>query len=102
MRVRGRCRTLRPYRDLSEAITLLTLDLHPIFRNNRDLDVALRQALFRAAATGVDVLQVIPGKGTGKLRERVLATLAQAHLRKLYARVETDPDNAGRILVHLR
>ncbi|WP_329175107.1 Smr/MutS family protein [Streptomyces sp. NBC_01477] len=86
----------------SEAITLLTLDLHPIFRNNRDLDVAVRQALFRAAATGVDVLQIIPGKGTGKLRDRVLASLAQTHIRKLYARVETDPDNAGRILVHLR
>lgn len=85
-----------------EAVPLLTLDLHPIFRNNRDLDVALRQALFRAAATGVDVLQVIPGKGTGALRQRVLTTLAQTHLKKLYARVEVDPDNPGRILVHLR
>ena len=73
-----------------------------VFRNNRDLDVALRQALFRAAATGVDVLQVIPGKGTGALRQRVLTTLAQTHLKKLYARVEVDPDNPGRILVHLR
>lgn len=98
----GACRTLRPYGYRWEAVTLLTLDLHPIFRNNRDLDVALRQALFRAAATGVDVLQVIPGKGTGALRQRVLTTLAQTHLKKLYARVEVDPDNPGRILVHLR
>ncbi|MFG1809262.1 Smr/MutS family protein [Streptomyces sp. NPDC049040] len=93
---------MRSHGDTAEAITLLTLDLHPIFRNNRDLDVALRQALFRAAATGVDVLEVIPGKGTGKLRDRVLACLGQAHLRKLYARVEVDPHNSGRILVHLR
>jgi hypothetical protein len=28
--------------------------------------------------------------------------LAQKHIKKLYARVEQDPTNAGRILVHLR
>ncbi|WP_274038099.1 Smr/MutS family protein [Actinacidiphila cocklensis] len=76
--------------------------MHPIFRNNRDIDVALRQTLFKAAATGVDVVQIIPGKGTGRLRQRVLAVLSQKHIKKLYARVETDPSNPGRILVHLR
>ncbi|MEU1593423.1 Smr/MutS family protein [Streptomyces sp. NPDC005708] len=81
---------------------MLTLDLHPIFRNNRDIDVALRQTLFKAAATGVDVVQIIPGKGTGQLKKRVLAVLAQKHIKKLYVRVETDATNAGRVLVHLR
>ncbi|WNM36428.1 Smr/MutS family protein [Streptomyces sp. Li-HN-5-11] len=83
-------------------MALLTLDLHPIFRNNRDIDVALRQTLFKAAATGVDVVQIIPGKGTGRLKKRVLAVLAQKHLRKLYVRVETDATNSGRVLIHLR
>ena len=94
-------RPVRPTR-ASEAITLLTLDLHPIFRNNRDIDVALRQTLFKAAATGVDVVQIIPGKGTGQLKKRVLAVLAQKHIKKLYVRVETDATNTGRVLVHLR
>jgi phosphatidylserine/phosphatidylglycerophosphate/cardiolipin synthase-like enzyme len=85
-----------------EAIALLTLDLHPFFRSDRDIDVALRQALFKAAATGVDVVQIIPGKGTGQLKARVMAVLAQKHIKKLYLRVETDPANSGRILVHLR
>lgn len=83
-------------------MALLTLDLHPIFRNDRDIDMALRQALFKAAATGIDIVQIIPGKGTGRLKKRVLAVLAQKHIKKLYARVETDATNAGRILVHLR
>jgi dsDNA-specific endonuclease/ATPase MutS2 len=83
-------------------IALLTLDLHPIFRNNRDIDLALRETLFRAARTGVDVLQIIPGKGTGQLKKRVLAFLAQTHIKKLYVRVETDATNSGRILVHFR
>ncbi len=90
------------YAETPEAITLITLDLHPVFRSDRAIDTALRQTLFKAAATGVDVVQIIPGKGTGQLKKRVLAVLAQKHLRKLYAQVETDPTNAGRILVHLK
>jgi DNA-nicking Smr family endonuclease len=88
--------------NISEAMALITLDLHPFFRSDRDIDTALRQTLFKAAATGVDIVQIIPGKGTGQLKKRVLAVLAQKHIRKLYARVEQDPANAGRILVHLR
>lgn len=80
----------------------ITLDLHPIFRNNRDIDMALRETLFRAARTGVGVVEIIPGKGTGQLKKRVLAFLGQKHIRKLYVRVETDATNAGRVLVHLR
>ncbi|WP_405989664.1 Smr/MutS family protein [Streptomyces sp. NBC_00986] len=83
-------------------MALLTLDLHPMFRSDRDIDTALRQTLFKAAATGVDTVQIIPGKGTGQLKKRVLAVLAQKHLKKLYTQMETDPTNAGRILVHLR
>ncbi|HEV2636137.1 MAG TPA: Smr/MutS family protein [Actinocrinis sp.] len=81
---------------------MLTLDLHPIFRNNRDIELALRETLFKAAATGVDTVEIIPGKGTGKLKKRVLAFLAQKHIRKLYLRVETDATNEGRILVHFK
>jgi dsDNA-specific endonuclease/ATPase MutS2 len=81
---------------------MMTLDLHPIFRNNRDIELALREALFRAARTREPVLEIIPGKGSGQLMKRVLAFLGQKHIRKLYDRVETDPANTGRVLVHFR
>jgi DNA-nicking Smr family endonuclease len=81
---------------------LLTVDLHPIFRNNRDIDLALREMIFKAARTGEEVVAIIPGKGSGQLKRRVLTFLRQKHTRKLYARVETDPTNTGRILVHFR
>ena len=81
---------------------MITLDLHPIFRNNRDIELALRETLFRAARTGVDVVEIIPGKGTGQLKRRVLAFLGQKHIRKLYLRVETDAGNTGRVLVRFR
>jgi hypothetical protein len=85
-----------------ETIRLMTLDLHPIFRDQRAIDRAVREAVFKAAATGVDVLEIIPGKGSGTLKRRLLAFLGQRHLSKLYKRLEADPANEGRILVHFK
>ncbi|MGC0379749.1 Smr/MutS family protein [Streptomyces sp. SAI-229] len=79
---------------------MLSLDLHPLFRNNRDIELALRQFVFRAHHSGEPVAEIIPGKGTGQLQSRVLAFLGQKHMRKLYDRAEVDPHNTGRILVH--
>lgn len=78
----------------------LTVDLHPVFRSDRDIDNAVRSAVFRAVAQKVALLEIIPGKGAGTLKRRVLAKLAQPHLRKFYRRVEADSTNEGRILVH--
>ncbi|MYS42613.1 DNA mismatch repair protein MutS [Streptomyces sp. SID5998] len=79
---------------------MLNLDLHPLFRNNRDIELALRQFVFRAHRSGEPVAEIIPGKGTGQLRNRVLAFLGQKHIRKLYDRVEVSEANTGRVLVH--
>jgi DNA-nicking Smr family endonuclease len=80
----------------------LTLDLHPIFRNDRDVDIKVREMIFRAARERAPQVEIITGKGSGKLKGRVLALLRQPHLKKLYRRVEVDPDNEGRIVVHFR
>jgi DNA-nicking Smr family endonuclease len=79
----------------------LTVDLHGIFRSDRDIDQAVRGALFRAVQQQVKLVEIIPGKGSGKLKHRVLATLRQPHLKKFYRSVEVDPGNDGRVLVHL-
>jgi DNA-nicking Smr family endonuclease len=81
---------------------MLTLDLHPIFRNSRDIERALREVIFKAARTGADAVEIIPGKGSGKLKRRVMAFLSQKHIKKLYLRAEADPDNSGRVVVHFR
>jgi DNA-nicking Smr family endonuclease len=78
----------------------MKLDLHPIFRNNRDIEVALRQFIFRASNSGVAVAEIIPGKGSGQLKARVLTFLDQKPIKKLYARREVDPGNDGRVLVY--
>jgi DNA-nicking Smr family endonuclease len=78
----------------------LTVDLHGIFRSDRDIDSAVRAAIFRATKENVKVVEIIPGKGSGKLKRRVLAMLNQPHLKKFYRRVEADASNEGRVLVH--
>jgi DNA-nicking Smr family endonuclease len=79
---------------------VLTVDLHPIFRSDRDVDAAVRTAIFRAARERIPLVEIIPGKGGGTLRGRVLAMLRQPHLRRLYRSVESAPGNDGRVLVH--
>lgn len=79
---------------------MLSLDLHPIFRNNRDIDQSVRTFIFRAYNAGESKVEIIPGKGGGRLREHVLAYLNQRHMKRFYKRVETDRSNSGRIVVH--
>ena len=69
-------------------------------REDRDIELALRQFLFRANNSGEPVVEIIPGKGSGRLKARVLAFLDQKHIQKLYVRREVDSGNAGRILVY--
>jgi len=81
-------------------VAVLTLDLHPIFRNNRDIDRSVRAFLFKAYSSGESKAAIIPGKGRGQLRQHVLAYLNQRHMKRFYKRVETDSSNSGRIIVH--
>lgn len=81
---------------------MLSLDLHPIFRNNQDIDNALRTFVLRAASSGEAQAVIIPGKGKAQLAERVLTYLRQPHVRKHVPRAEVDSKNPGRILLYLR
>jgi Smr domain len=48
------------------------------------------------------VVEIIPGKGSGQLKKRVLRFLEQKEIKALYHRVEKDPKNFGRLFVHFR
>jgi hypothetical protein len=47
-------------------------------------------------------VEIIPGKGSGQLKKRVLRFLDQKEIRQLYHRVEKDSQNWGRLFVHFR
>lgn len=80
----------------------LKLDLHDLYNRGDEIDRALRQVLDEAVAKKAKLVEIIPGKGSGQLKKRVLRFLDQKEVRALYHRVEKDSDNFGRIFVHFR
>lgn len=80
----------------------LKLDLHPIARRGDLLDIELERVIAEAEHKRIATVEIIPGKGSGQLRRRVLRFLQRKDVRPRYHRVEKDRDNFGRIFVHFR
>jgi dsDNA-specific endonuclease/ATPase MutS2 len=80
----------------------LKLDLHDIYNRGSDIDAALRAIIDEAIRVKAKEIEIIPGKGSGQLKKRVLRFLAQEDVKPLYHRIEKDSKNFGRIFVHFR
>ena len=80
----------------------LTLDLHDIFNEGVQIEAALNRIIREAVDQKIPLIEIIPGKGSGVLKERVLKFLRQKHIKALYHRVEKDSKNFGRLWVHFR
>ena len=80
----------------------MVLDLHEIFNKGRSIDAELNREVTEAVAKKITLVEIIPGKGSGQLKKRVLRFLEQPDVKKLYHRVEKDDKNFGRIFIHFR
>jgi dsDNA-specific endonuclease/ATPase MutS2 len=80
----------------------LVLDLHDIYNRGDDIDRALRGIIDEALAKKAKTVEIIPGKGSGQLKKRVLRFLDTKEIKPLYHRVEKDSKNFGRLFVHFR
>ena len=80
----------------------LVLDLHDIYNKGSDIDRALRGIIDEAIAKKAPLVEIIPGKGSGALKKKVLRFLDQKDVKQLYHRVEKDGDNWGRLFVHFK
>jgi dsDNA-specific endonuclease/ATPase MutS2 len=80
----------------------LKLDLHDIYNRGGDIDRALRGIIDEAVQKKAPLVEIIPGKGSGQLKKRVLRFLDRKDIRALYHRVEKDSKNWGRVFVHFR
>jgi DNA-nicking Smr family endonuclease len=80
----------------------LKLDLHDIFNRGQEIDRALRGIIDEAIEKKVTLVEIIPGKGSGALKKKVLRFLDQREIKQLYHRVEKDGDNWGRLFIHFR
>jgi DNA-nicking Smr family endonuclease len=83
-------------------VVKLKLDLHEIYNRGDDIDGALRSIIEEAVEKRVRLVEIIPGKGSGQLKKRVLRFLDQKDIKALYDRVEKDSHNFGRVFVHFR
>lgn len=80
----------------------LKLDLHDIYNKGDKIEAELQRIIDEAVETKIKLVEIIPGKGSGQLKKRVLRFLDQKHIRALYHRVEKDDKNFGRIFVHFK
>ena len=80
----------------------LKLDLHDIYNRGDEIDRALRGIIDEAIAKKAPLVEIIPGKGSGQLKKRVLRFLDQKEIKALYHRVEKDSHNWGRLFIHFR
>ena len=80
----------------------LKLDLHEIFNKGAEIDSALNDIIQEAIDKRISLVEIIPGKGSGQLKKKVIRFLEQKHIKQLYHRLEKDSKNFGRIFVHFR
>ncbi len=80
----------------------LKLDLHDIYNRGRDIDRALEEIIQEAIDRKAPMIEIIPGKGSGQLKKKVLRFLDRKDIKALYHRVEKDSKNFGRLFVHFR
>jgi DNA-nicking Smr family endonuclease len=80
----------------------LVLDLHEIYNKGYKIDVELNRVITEAIEKRIALVEIIPGKGSGQLKKRVLRFLSQPDIKSLYHRLEKDDKNFGRIFVHFK
>lgn len=80
----------------------LKLDLHDIFNKDSAIESELNRIIQEAVNKRISLVEIIPGKGSGQLKKRVIRFLEQKHIKALYHRLEKDDKNFGRMFVHFR
>lgn len=80
----------------------LKLDLHDIFNKNKEIDFALNNVVLQAVNKKIKEVEIITGKGSGQLKNRVIRFLNDSRIKNLYARYKIDNINFGKIIVYFK
>lgn len=80
----------------------LKLDLHDIFNKGAKIDAELNRIIDEAVEKKIKLVEIIPGKGSGQLKKKVLRFLNQGHIKAKYHRIDKDSKNFGRLFVHFK
>ena len=80
----------------------LKLDLHDIYNKTTLIDKALNDIIEEAISCKIKLVEIIPGKGSGQLKKKVIRFLQQPNIKNKYHRIDKDSKNFGRIFVHFK
>ncbi|MBD3379850.1 MAG: DNA mismatch repair protein MutS [Candidatus Omnitrophica bacterium] len=80
----------------------IKLDLHDIYNKGSAIENELNRVIREAAAKGIKQVEIIPGKGSGQLKKRVLKFLERKDIKALYHRLDKDSKNWGRLFVYFK
>lgn len=80
----------------------LKLDLHEIYNNSAKIDTALNDIIEEAIDKKIKLVEIIPGKGSGQLKKKVIRFLEQKHIKNKYHRIDKDSKNHGRLFIHFK
>lgn len=80
----------------------LKLDLHDICNKGELITQELESIIDEAIEKKIKIVEIIPGKGSGQLKKKVIRFLEQKHIKKKYHRIDKDSKNFGRLFVHFK
>ncbi len=80
----------------------LKVDLHDCYNDSRSIEESLQRVIRDAVSKRIALVEIIPGKGSGQLKKRVMRFLQQPDIKAQYHRIEKDSKNFGRLFVHFR
>lgn len=80
----------------------LKLDLHDIYNKGDLIDRELERIIDEAIEKKIKTVEIIPGKGSGQLKKKVLRFLDQKHIRQKYHRIDKDSKNFGRLFIYFK
>ncbi len=80
----------------------LKLDLHDIYNKGWLIDKALNDIIEEAIEKRIKLVEIIPGKGSGQLKKKVIRFLQQKEIKQKYHRIDKDSKNFGRLFIHFK
>ncbi len=80
----------------------LKLDLHDIYNKSNAIESELNRIIHEAVDKKIELVEIIPGKGSGQLKKAVIRFLERKEIKKLYHRIDKDSKNFGRIFVRFK
>ena len=80
----------------------LKLDLHDIYNKGWMIDKALNDIIEEAIEKKIKLVEIIPGKGSGQLKKKVIRFLQQKEIKQKYHRIDKDSKNFGRLFIHFK